>query len=407
MAFDFTAADAILKEYYTHEKIQDLVYRDNPFLSAVTKNEDATGEYMVVPLKYGNPQNRSALAATAFAGTTTSKLAKFVVTWASDYGYGTIDMKTIRATRNDEGAFLRAAKLEVDGVLKQLTRSAAQAMFGNGSGSIGQVANSSFATTTLTVGNSTAADADSVVNFEVGQVLKVSDADGTGSLRTGSLTVTAVNRVAGTVTTSANLSTGISAIAQNDFIFLDGDHAAKMTGLKGWIPPTTSPAALFGVTRTTDKERLSGVYYDGSGNPIEESLIEIISRTEREGGRPDAIYCNHVRYRDLVKALGSKVQYVDPTPNSKLGVGARGIQLYGANGPVTVIADLNCPAQYAWCLQMDTWELASLTPIPWLFNEDGTQMLRVAAADSLEVRGQYYGNLVCHAPGYNGVVKLV
>lgn len=48
MALDLTSFDFALKEYYTDEKVEDLVYRDNPFLAMVPKREDFYGKKLPV-----------------------------------------------------------------------------------------------------------------------------------------------------------------------------------------------------------------------------------------------------------------------------------------------------------------------------------------------------------------------
>ena len=78
----------------------------------------------------------------------------------------------------------------------------------------------------------------------------------------------------------------------------------------------------------------------------------------------------------------------------------------GAGGPVTVIPDVNCPDTLAYALQMDTWRLLSLGPVPNIFDKDGVTMLRVSNADSVEIRARAYMQLECNAPGWNGVVSL-
>jgi hypothetical protein len=41
---DMTAANALLKEYYDDQKVQTLVYKDNPLWAMLPKDEDAQGE---------------------------------------------------------------------------------------------------------------------------------------------------------------------------------------------------------------------------------------------------------------------------------------------------------------------------------------------------------------------------
>jgi hypothetical protein len=54
---------------------------------------------------------------------------------------------------------------------------------------------------------------------------------------------------------------------------------------------------------------------------------------------------------------------------------------------------------------MDTWKFWTLGDIGFIM-EDNLRMLRDSTEDSYTWRLGYYGNLVCHAPGFNGVVTL-
>jgi hypothetical protein len=59
-------------------------------------------------------------------------------------------------------------------------------------------------------------------------------------------------------------------------------------------------------------------------------------------------------------------------------------------------------------LTTETWKLRSLGKVPHIltYGIEGLEGLRVGAADALEVRIGYYGNLVCSAPGLNMYVAL-
>jgi hypothetical protein len=178
-------------------------------------------------------------------------------------------------------------------------------------------------------------------------------------------------------------------------------------GLQAWLPyGGPSATSFFGVDRTADSTRLGGIWQDGSAKPIEEALIDIASIIGREGGSPDYCFMSHQDYANLVKALGSKVQYVNVNAPNMPQIGFSGVRIQGPKGEIKVIPDHNCPSKYAFMLQMNTWELMSLGKAPSLFETDGSLWLRTADGDSVDVRLYYYANLSCKAPGYNGVVKL-
>lgn len=401
--------DAALKEHYTDDRVENMVYMDNPLLALISKMEDFGGRNLPVPIIFGNPQNRSATFAKAIAGTTTSKIDAFTLTRVKDYSVAQIDNETLEASKGNSNAFMEAATTEIDGCINSLTRSLAVKMYRSGYGDIGRLAaTSSVVSTTLTL-----SEPNDVTNFEVGQKLCFSDTQGSSVLRDAGdvVTVVAVDRSAGILTVSPALS-NIAALAVNDFIFVDGDRQnvaspapIAVSGLEAWVP-AASPSAtpFFAVDRSVDTSRLGGQRLDGTSMPIEEALITGASLVAREGGKLTHFFLDYAQFAELEKALGTKVQYIDLKVNAE--VGFRGIVVNGPRGPVKVIPDQNCQANRAWGLQLDTWKLYSLGKAVRVIDTDGLQMLRQATADGVEVRYGFYGNVGCRAPGFNINIQL-
>jgi len=388
----------VLKTLYPSGVPLNLVYKDHPFYAMVKKYESFGGEDMKIPLIYGNPQGRSATFATAQANVTNAKTTAFNITRVSDYAIARITNEAIEASMGNEAAFIEGLKLEIDGAIAQAGASDAQALFGNGSGVIGQLA----ASVTLASTAVQLRDPEQIVNFEVGQVIKLSDAAGGGTLRAGSLTITAVNRSAGSFTVNANISTGVATATVNDYISIDGDYDAKMKGLAAWLPlvAPTSGDNFFGVDRSLDVTRMAGQRGDLSALPVEEALIEASKLIAREGGKPDYCFMNYEEYSNLEKSLGSKVQYVDL--KGPADIGFRGMLVHGHKSPIKVIADQDIPSGEMFMLQMDTWKLCSLKAAVRILDLDGNKMLRISNQDAVEIRVGGYKQLACHAPGFNG-----
>ena len=392
-----TTFAAALKQHYTNERIENMVYKDNPFLAMVAKYEDFGGENLKLPIKYGIPQGRSATFSDAQANKTNTQLKAFLLTRQADYSLASIANETIEASKGNANAFMEAATVEIDGAIESATRSLAIACFGDGSGAIGQVL-----ATTSSVATFTLKQIDDVTNFEVGMQLKL-NATKTGSSGTLStaVTVDGINRDTGVITLSASAS-----LTADHFIYQEGDYDAKIKGLNAWVP-STAPAStdsFFGVNRSSDATRLGGIRFDGSSLPIEEALIGGASRVAREGGKPDVCFMNYSNFADLEKALGSKVSYVDVKASPEIGF--RGILVHGPRGPIKVIPDQNCPKDVAFMLQMDVWKLYSLGKAPKILDSDGLKFLRESTADAVEARIGYYAQVGCRAPGFNVRVAL-
>lgn len=409
-----TSFDAALKEYYTDDAVENMVYKDNPFFALVPKMEEFFGRNLPVPIIYGNPQGRSANFGRAQTRGQISNTAvkQFTLTRVKDYAVATIDNETIEASKNDSGAFLEAATVEIDGAIQSLTRSLATAQYHSGYGDIGVIG--SISTTTITL-----ATTEDVTNFEIGMELDLSASQAANTLRAygssgNGLIITGVNRSTGVLTFAYNVTdatNGIPTATAADYIFVRGDRQnsatpsrLKLAGLEAWIPYTSpSSTTFFGVDRSVDPTRLGGQRLDGISMPIEEGLITLATLIGREGGSPTHCFLNFSKYADLEKSLGAKVQYVD----LKMGdIGFRGIRINGPKGEIKVLPDQNCPLNRAYILQLDTWKHCSLGKPVRVIDTDGLKMLRQVGSDGVEVRYGYYANLRCNAPSFNGVLAL-
>ena len=387
-----TTFAAALKQHYTQEKIENMVYKDNPFLAMISKYEDFGGENLKLPIKYGIPQGRSATFADAQANKTNTQLKAFLLTRVSDYSLASIQNETIEASKGNANAFMEAATVEIDGAIESATRSLAISLFGDGSGQIGVVG--SLATTTASNDTITLATIDDITNFEVGMQLNFGTA-------IANKKIDSINRDTGVFILDA-----ASGASLTEAIYVDGDKDNMLTGLGGWLPSTApgSTDSFFGVNRSSDSTRLGGIRFDGSSLPLEEGLIGAAARVAREGGKPDVCFVNYSNFADLEKALGSKVSYVDVKVNPEIGF--RGILIHGPRGPIKVVPDQNCPNGVAYMLQMDVWKLYSLGKAPKILDSDGLKFLRESTADAVEARVGYYAQLGCRAPGFNVRVAL-
>ena len=390
---------AILKTLYPSGLPKDATYKDNPLLALMPKATDFYGEDAKAPLKYAPNAGRSSTFATAQTNSTNVKNVAFRYTRASDYAVARITNELILASKNNSGAFVSALKQEIDSAQLNVTNSAAQALYGNGSGVIGQLDS----TTTLASTLIKLRNPEDVVFFEVDYRLKLSATNGGGSVRSGVMTVVAVDRELGQVTVDANISTSIPAATVNDFISIEGDYDKKMKGLAGWLPavaPTTGDN-WFGVDRSVDVTRLAGFRGNLSALPIEEALIQGGMKIGRDGGKVDHVFMSFQKYADLTKALGSKVQFVDVIAKDA-NIGFQGVKVNLGKSIATVIPDRNCPDDKMQMLQLDMWKIHSLEGMPMILDMDGLKMLRVSNDDAAEIRVGYYAQIVSYWPGSSG-----
>lgn len=418
---------AALKELYTDDKeyLKDLVYKENPFLALVPKNESPdgfAGKYIPVPLEYGTPQGRSHTFSNAQSQQTATALVSYFVYVIEDYQLVTITNLLMEQTKTNAGAFVDAAKLQMDGGFRNITNNIAFELFGDGTATRGTTTSSSTQSGTTASGTVLPlSNAQQIVAFEVGMLLVASATSG-GAPSTDTVIITQVDRANGIIrgtasaaTLSANWAIGTGAA----YLTISGDLPSAgatttasfqaLSGLAAWIP-VTSPTTgdnFWGVDRSADPTRLAGCRFNAASQTIEEGITSALAFLNREGGKPDICIMDFASYAALVNALGAKVQYVQ-VEHDEVEVAFEGITFQSAYGRVTVLADRSCPPQTAYLLTMNTWKLRSLGKVPHIltYGMEGLEGLRVGNADALEIRIGYYGNLICSAPGWNCVVQL-
>lgn len=418
---------ASLKELYKDDKeyMKDLVYKENPFLALVPKDESPdgfAGKYIPVPLEYGVPQGRSHTFSNAQGNQTPTQLASFFVFVIQDYQLVTITNLLMEQTKTNAGAFVDSAKLQMDGGFRNITNNIAFELFGSGTATRGT---STAASTQngVVVGGTVLplTNANNIVAFEVGMTIVASATDG-GAPSADFVTITSVDRSTGIISGTASaavLSANWAIGTGNAFLSVMGDIPAggalgtgsflALSGLAAWLP-TTTPATtdnFWGVNRSADPTRLAGLRYDATAFTIEEGMTNALAFANREGAKPDIAIMDFASYAALVNALGAKVQYVQ-VKHDEVEVAFDGITFQSAYGKITVLADRSCPPQTCYVLTMKTWKLRSLGKVPHIltYGMEGLEGLRVGDADALEIRIGYYGNLICSAPGWNMVVQL-
>jgi hypothetical protein len=418
---------AALKELYKDDKeyMKDLVYKENPFFALVPKDESPdgfAGKYIPVPLEYGVPQGRAHTFSNAQGNQTPTQLASFFVYVISDYQLVTITNLLMEQTKSNAGAFVDAAKLQMDGGFRNITNNIAFELFGSGTATRG-ISTSSSTQNGVVAGGTVLplSNAQSIVNFEVGMTLVASATDG-GAPSSDSVVITGVNRATGIINgtaSAASLSANWAIGSGAAYLSVQGDLPSTgasstssylaLSGLAAWLP-VTSPASndnFWGVNRSADPTRLGGLRYDASAYTIEEGMTNALAFANREGAKPDLCIMDFASYAALVNSLGAKVQYVQ-VKHDEVEVAFDGIIFQSAYGKVTVLADRSCPPQTAYVLTMSTFKLRSLGKVPHIltYGMEGLEGLRVGNADALEIRIAYYGNLICSAPGWNMVVQL-
>lgn len=404
-AISKTDVQAVLKELYSGQAVQNLSFdaKSRPFLSMIRKNTNFGGKNMPLPVIWGNGGGRSASISKAISNVSSWNTDVFAIDIVKNYKVAQIENETLRRGATDKGSFVRIISQTVDTAIEDLSDDLAAGMYRTASGSVSTIgATTVTSTTTLVLGA-----AGDHVNFNKGDKV-VFAASTSAALRSATaLTVNGVDRSANTLTLSATPDSLSASIAVGDQVFHEGDYASasdvlKLSGLPTWLDSTG--AALFGVTRTTDKTRLAGVHLTGDASSIEESIIDGAAELGRQTkSRPDVALVSFGTFRDLVKDLGSKVQR---DAGGKGVAGYESLAVYGPRGIIEVVADTFCPDNVVYLITKESWELVSMGDAVELERGDGLDMRLVYNNDAWEIRVVSFAQLACNAPGRNARIVL-
>lgn len=420
---------AFLKELYPDGLPEQIMMRNHLFLERVAKDGNAYGVDIVIPVTVTNPSGRTA-DISILLGTTNSPISPtvsraFRVQLASDYAATYIDELTMRKAANDRGAFVNARQFEIDGILRELGNSMAHALYRAGDGTIAR-------------GDGAYSVAGNVITFlnrpdtkfaNIGMVLDFIPNSGgapSGAARavaTQRAVITAIDEDAGQVTCAVDVtgaaltafSTNYTSVANTDWIAPVGDYnqnytvvnngAGKIHGLAAWIPLTApSPGDNFwGVDRSIHKTRLAGNRLNDPTAPAEDSIMALGEVMKDRGARPDIVLVSARQFTKISKRMNVKAELESTGGDATYGY----MRFFVATsaGILPVYADSDCPEDRGYILTMRTWAIKHLG-LAEITRGDGLSSLRRPGQDAIEIRAAYYAQLVCTAPGDNGVFAV-
>ena len=385
-------------KYVYEEDMSLLDYTDDHFLKALKKETDFEGKFHALGIDYGGGKYGSD-PTKVFGQISVRKEAMFLVPPKVGYAVANVSGLAIQVGRGN-GSILDVVKLEVDRALAKGKEQLLQGLFGNSGGAKGRLRSD------VTLGGYTAIlnTPSDIINFRVGDVVQLSATDGTsGSVRSGTLTVSARDAATGTLTFTALISS-ISGAAASDYIFQNGDFGLGMFGVGTWIPTTapTSGDAVMGFDRSADPTLLAGLRLTPSATRLDEAIAEFLSFAEREQVHPDYCIMNPDFYADLQKIEGALVRVNMPQGEGRIGFSS--MMINTSNGPIPIEVSAYCPKSVGvYFLTMEDWALKTTMKAPSILDQD-VMWLRVSGDDAYECRIGWYGNLICSNPHRSGVL---
>lgn len=409
--------DAILKDVYSDEKIQEQSYGENPFYAFINKERGQTagGRRYIQVVEFANPGGAGSDYASAMSDNTTSQYEDFAIPRKFQYQRIKVAHELMFATEKKSDAWMKALG-EFDRGFRSFGEKIGRRLYRTQGGSLGQLSIANVATRTLTFTDNAA-----VFNFHIGQILQFALLDGSGGLLdSGDTTaVTGVDHEAGQVFVADQLDQKITGITVNAFVFQRGDFNACVAGLEDWLPvdnrATKLATSFNAVVRANAPVYLGGVFMDGTTmGGLDEVFIKLSGKVGKYGGKPDYAFANPESLSDLELITNSRVRIMGALNTTLRGesgniiVGFSGYRVLVGGRTVDVYGDRNCPSTRFYELQLNTWTLWHTGDlINWLGEAyTGLRIMPSQNDDSGESRLGGYMNLGCSAPGFNGVARI-
>ncbi len=365
-------ADNALKSYYLDIVSDQLNLSANPLLAKIGRTTaDVWGKDVRKLVRYGVNGGIGAgteEGALPFAGG--NRYAQFTASLKNLYGTVEISDKAIRASANNEGAFVNLLNDEMEGLVKSSSFNFGRMLFGDGSGKL--------ATVTLVSG--TEYTVDSVIALAEGMIV---DLYASGSAIATGRTVVAVDRSAKKITLSGASVTG----AKDAVVVLQNSYGLELTGLGAIF---SDSATLYGVTRAGNP--WMNPYTETAVGAITENKIQkaMDKVEENAGSAVNFIVCSWGVRRALINEL-SKSRH---TETLELEGGFRALSFNG----IPVVADRFCPEGTMYLLNTEDFRLHQLCDWQWLEGEEGKILRQKAGKPVYTATLVKYAELICSRP---------
>ena len=365
-------ADNALKSYYLDIVSDQLNLTANPLLAKIGRTTaDVWGKDVRKLVRYGvNGGIGAGTEEGALPSAGGNRYAQFTASLKNLYGTVEISDKAIRASANNEGAFVNLLNDEMEGLVKSSSFNFGRMLFGDGSGKL--------ATVTLVSG--TEYTVDSVIALAEGMIV---DLYASGSAIATGRTVVAVDRSAKKITLSGASVTG----AKDAVVVLQNSYGLELTGLGAIF---SDSATLYGVTRAGNP--WMNPYTETAVGAITENKIQkaMDKVEENAGSAVNFIVCSWGVRRALINEL-SKSRH---TETLELEGGFRALSFNG----IPVVADRFCPEGTMYLLNTEDFRLHQLCDWQWLEGEEGKILRQKAGKPVYTATLVKYAELICSRP---------
>lgn len=379
------SADKALKSFYLQAITDSLDTKANPFLAKIQKtSNNVTGKEVVKLVRLGINGGISAGTETGDLPTATgNKYVQFKATLKNLYGTLEISDKAVRASANNEGAFVNLLNDEMEGLVKSANYNFGRMLFGNGQGLLATV---------TSVVDEESLKLSSLKNLAEGMVVDIVDV-ATKDVIMEKLKVESINHENKSVffvgLTKEFTNTLIPAGTE---VYLHGAKDNELTGLNAIF----NSNILYGSGRTNSLMR---PYVKTSVGQISENIIQeaIDSIEATSGGKVNFIICSWGVRRALLEYY-KEFKVIPPSVTLECGT-----QAISFNG-IPVVVDRFCPDGTMYLLNTEDFKLHQLCDWQWIEAEDGKILKQMPGKPVYTATLVKYAELMCEKPCGQGML---
>ncbi len=390
--FSLSNASNLFKTKYG--KLSENVYNSaNVLLGRVKKNYNFTGNQLFIPV----PSSfQGGVGSGSLPTANTADYQDALIVAKKMYSVVQVEREAIKASANDEGAFVRATKEVVQKGVESWMRNMSRALFADGSGKLGTstavVAGGSAAAPTIIISATSWKEA----NWEERDIVNIDSG-------TEQYEITAIDPDTKTITLARlSGSVDLTGVATAKAVYMQGSKDNDPEGLKGVLSATSGSKYSISIGRRWKAHQEAAAGAGLSTDLMNKVMLEV----QRKCGKvPNLIITSFTQFRKLLNLLEDAKQYdVDPRASDLKGkISFKGIEFMSSAGAVPVLPERFCDEDSMYFLNDNFIEIHHRPDFGW-FDDDGTVFLRDASSDSYSAR--YGGYLQVYiVPTFHGLLS--
>ena len=373
-------ADNALKSFYLDAVSEALDMKTNPFLAQVQRTtSDVVGKDVRKLVKVGVTGGVGAGSETGdLPMASASDYVQFVAPLKNLYGTIEISDKAVRASANNEGAFVNLLNDEMQTLVKTASYNFGRMLFGNGTGFVAEVEN---------VAGGNILTLSSVKGLVEGMIVECCTPMMETLDNCKNMKIIEVDRKAKKikVQNATTLTTGVLPLGS--LIVVQGSANNEITGLEALFDEYVEE--VYGVDKS---KAVMKPYYQDEVGDISENIIQkaIDDIEENSGSRVNFMICSWGVRRAILDYYRQN--------NMKLPtMEINGFTAIDFNG-IPLVTDRFCPDGTIYLLNTDDFKVHQLCDWQWLEGEDGKILKQIPGKPVYTATLVKYAELICARP---------